>query len=321
MDLSVIVPVYNVQDYLREALDSVLSQSGIDLEIIIVDDGSTDDSGRICDEYSQKHSNVVVIHQQNQGVSAARNEALKHVRGRYLTFLDADDYVSDNTYTKNISYLKNNKDVDALQFPIFGKMNVPNDSSCHIIANRQELFRNWWSGNIITFTIWNKIFKKEIFSDLSFKVGHVSEDTILLVPLYQRIKKFYLSNMGTYYYREREGSYTYQYDFGKHIDLFEAHVAIYQEFNKFPELVSDKVIAFTRIYRRLISAKQVDPNANIVEYQKRINRLFPSWKEMFAAEGIEFLWLATAKILGCKLFMKLFFMYFRMKQARAIIII
>ena len=95
--ISILIPVYNVEEYLRECVDSVINQTYENLEIILVDDGSTDSSGKICDEYAEKDSRVIVVHKTNSGPSKTRNEGLKVAKGDYIYFLDSDDYIDNNT--------------------------------------------------------------------------------------------------------------------------------------------------------------------------------------------------------------------------------
>ena len=96
--VSVIVPVYNVEKYLKQCLDSIVDQTLEDLEIVLVDDGSVDSSGTICDEYAKEHSNIRVIHKLNGGLGSARNEGMRKARGKYIGFVDSDDYVSEKMY-------------------------------------------------------------------------------------------------------------------------------------------------------------------------------------------------------------------------------
>lgn len=118
--ISVIIPVYNVEEYLRECIDSVLSQTYENYEIILVDDGSTDNSGKICDEYAEKNDKITVVHKENSGPSETRNVGLKVSKGEYIYFLDSDDYLDKKAFEKLVSVAKNeNADVvffDALSF-------------------------------------------------------------------------------------------------------------------------------------------------------------------------------------------------------------
>ena len=104
--LSVIIPVYNVEKYLRKCVDSVLAQDIADMEVILIDDGSPDNSGAICDEYAEKDTRVKVIHKENGGAATARNVGLDIARGKYITFVDSDDYLLPNTYRPNLDYME-----------------------------------------------------------------------------------------------------------------------------------------------------------------------------------------------------------------------
>ena len=105
--ISVIIPVYNVENYLRECIESVLNQTFRDFEVILVDDGSTDSSGDICDEYVEKDERVTVIHQKNGGLSVARNTGLSEANGKYVYFLDSDDYISENALATLLNIAEN----------------------------------------------------------------------------------------------------------------------------------------------------------------------------------------------------------------------
>lgn len=112
MLISIVVPVYNVEKYLHQCIDSILEQDYEQIEIVLVDDGSTDNSGTICDEYAKKYSNIKVIHKTNAGLGMARNTGLEHVTGKYVTFLDSDDYIEKNLVSTLYTALKkNNVDV------------------------------------------------------------------------------------------------------------------------------------------------------------------------------------------------------------------
>ena len=115
--LSIITPVYNVEAYLDRCVQSVLSQSYRNIEMVLIDDGSTDGSGALCDKWAQEDSRVVVIHKENGGVSSARNAGLVRSKGDFLTFVDPDDFISPETYTVNMTYLLKHQDVDILQYP------------------------------------------------------------------------------------------------------------------------------------------------------------------------------------------------------------
>jgi len=316
--LSIITPVYNVESYLNRCLQSILTQSFCAFELILIDDGSTDKSSLLCDEWAAKDSRIIVIHQENRGVSAARNAGLEVAKGKYLTFVDPDDFIAPNTYSVNMEYLLDHQDVDILQYPY---CNYVSDNeildyhkpSAKMLTGAENIFQNWWSGSPLEYVIWNKIYKRILWNGVRFNVGHISEDTCLVPIFVNKARSVFISDNGLYYYqRERAESYTFgKYDFNKHLDLFYAHATIYECFKLFPNMVTEKVLAFTRLYRRLISAKQTDPTADINAPLKIINEKYPSWREILLSHSGEKLWLLSARILGANLFVRLFLRYLK----------
>ena len=317
--LSIVTPVYNVESFLDRSVQSILSQSYRDIELILIDDGSTDESSFLCDELAKKDSRVKVIHKENGGVSTARNVGLEIASGEYLTFVDPDDFLAPDTYLANMEYLISQKDVDILQYPY---CNYISDDEIlnyhrpaeHLLVGSEQIFSNWWSGSPLEYVIWNKIYKRSLWDGVRFKVGHISEDTCLVPQFVSRAHSIYISEKGLYYYqRDRVDSYTFgEYSFSKHLDLFYAHAAIYNCFKQFPDMVTEKVTAFTRLYRRLISAKQSDINADIHTPLKIISEFSPSWREIMISHNTDKIWLLSAKIFGPSIFVKLFLSYLRL---------
>jgi len=313
--LSIITPVYNVSNYLNRCVNSILSQSFRELELILVDDGSTDGSSLICDEWAIKDNRVVVIHQKNGGVSSARNIGLNIAKGEYLTFVDSDDFLASDTYKINMDFLLRHPNVDILQYPYCHYNNEQDITNFHcpssmMLYGPEQIFVNWWSGTPLEYVIWNKIFRRSLWIDIHFSVGRTSEDTLLVAEFVKKANIVYISEKGLYYYqRFRKDSYTYVYDFDKHIDLFYAHAAIYECFMYFPAMVTEKVLAFTRLFRRLITAKQMNMEADVSEQLAFVSHNFPSWRDIIVSKKTEKLWLSIAKIAGVRLFTKLFLKY------------
>jgi len=315
--LSIISPVFNVKSFLDRCIQSVLTQSYKNIELILIDDGSNDGSSSLCDQWAEKDSRIIVIHKENGGVSSARNAGLEIFKGDYLTFIDPDDFIKAGTYGLNMSYLKEHQDVDILQYPYCHYINDDNISNYHktssiLLTGAEQIFKNWWSGSPLEYVIWNKIYKRQLWSDVRFNIGHISEDTCLVPRFVNKAKSVYISEQGMYYYqRERMDSYTFQYSFDKHMDLFYAHAAIYECFKLFPAMKTEKVLAFTRLFRRLITALQTEPSADIKTSKELIKKNFPSWVEIMLSHRTEKVWLIAAKILGPKTFIKLFLRYLK----------
>ncbi|MGN1419507.1 MAG: glycosyltransferase family 2 protein [Acutalibacteraceae bacterium] len=160
-EISIIVPVYKVEQYLNSCIDSILAQSFTDFELILVDDGSPDNCGKICDEYAEKDSRVKVIHKENAGVSAARNSGIDLSSGKYIMFCDSDDYVDSNWCRSLYDAIENNDvELSVCGFRRFSCENKsitsPEFKTEHIL-NEDDLSNFWWMGSC-----WNKIYKASI---------------------------------------------------------------------------------------------------------------------------------------------------------------
>ena len=186
--ISVIVPVYNVEKYLKRCLDSIINQDYKNLEIIIVDDGSTDDSLKICYDYANLDSRVVVIHKENGGLSSARNVGLDLAHGEYIGFIDSDDYIESNMY----SMLKKSIDTYGSDISVCNYNTIYNNS---IFKKNFSLFEFNSSGkdkfiNIhneyssISIIAWNKLYKKSLFDSIRYPYGKLFEDKYIVCDLY-----------------------------------------------------------------------------------------------------------------------------------------
>ena len=191
--VSVIIPVYNVEKYLRKCVDSVLSQTYKNLEIFLVDDGSPDNCGKICDEYAKKDKRIKVIHQQNCGLSSARNAALDVCTGEYITFIDSDDWV-EPTYVEELynAIKKYNCDVS-----VCGHNHINNDEKvtqkiCY--ESFDEIYRDdicnlFFRLKPISITAWGKLYRRDIFKELRYPVGINYEDTYIITDICANVKK------------------------------------------------------------------------------------------------------------------------------------
>lgn len=207
-ELSIIIPVYKVELYLKPCLDSVLAQTFTDWELILVDDGSPDNSGRICDEYAAKDSRIRVIHKSNGGVAAARNAALNITRGRYITFVDSDDeYGTDTTLEENMAILKADPSIDFLQYPYIYVDGIGNHVSAvpgQLLKSKADVL-NFMLDDRITGYLWTKIFRADLFDGMRFPENVIiTEDMHLLIDLQAKVHSVYLSVSGLYRYYKRD---------------------------------------------------------------------------------------------------------------------
>lgn len=210
MKLSIIVPVYKVRDYLSRCLESILEQKVSDYELILVDDGCPEGCGAICDTYAQKYPQVRVIHQQNGGLSAARNAGISLAQGDYITFVDSDDALLPNTYAENMRILLANPEIDILEYPVHEYFGGSRSKRLTFVPRKVKgdgVFRDWvrHRGYDHAYAC-NKIYKRHLFHTLRYPEGENFEDVFLTPQLYERCKCAYYSNVGEYLYYDRAGS-------------------------------------------------------------------------------------------------------------------
>ena len=218
--ISVIIPVYNVAPYLKECLDSVTKQTYSDLEIILIDDGSTDKSGIICDEYAEVDKRIKVIHQKNEGLGPARNAGLDLSTGMYITFVDSDDFLElDMLELLYKNLITNGADIAACAFNYFE--HDKNDSwlAC---GYKNSIFTNPEDCLIYIFSrpvkvqMWGKLFIKDMFTGYRFE-NIISEDVLVWGFVCKRVKVFVQSAQSKYYYRLRKNSIMDDTHFNLHI--------------------------------------------------------------------------------------------------------
>lgn len=308
MKLSIIVPVYNVAGFIVECLDSILRQTFLDYELILVDDGSTDRSGDLCEEYAAKDGRVVVVHRSNGGASAARNTGLGIAKGEYLTFVDPDDFIEDGTYADNMTILLADKSIDILQYPtiIYPSLKRPRNQTAQRIEGSIGILAQWWSGDNLSFTVWDKIYKREVFSGVRFAEGHISEDTRMVAALYSKAKCVVTTLNGAYYYRHHNQSVSYVYTFSKHIDLFDAHLLIYKELRRYKSLSWTYAMAYERLLRRLIQAKKSAPDGDITDRLCALGEMSPSIGQIRKTSIGNKYFILFAKILSPKMFIRMY---------------
>lgn len=214
--VSIIVPVYNVENYIEKCVESLINQTYENIEIILINDGSADDSGKICDTLSMTDNRIRVIHQENGGVSAARNNALDHMQGDFVTFVDADDYVaSDFIECLYNAVSEHNADISTC-----GHYRVEFDGSLkkiyHLSDNPDEVIcmsgkdsiTNMFYENICSASSGSKLYKKEIFKNLRFPGYIMGEDTFVVYYAFKNSNVIAHTNKPLYYYVQHSASVT-----------------------------------------------------------------------------------------------------------------
>ena len=208
--VSIVVPVYNVELYLEECIDSILNQTYSDLQIILIDDGSTDRSGEIIEQYKKADQRVITVHKDNGGSSSARNVGLKHAEGEYVVFIDSDDIIHRNFVRELLdAAYEDDADITACDF-ISIRDNKPDDNKNYkkikMLMNSREAIFEMYKSDSIGWNIWNKLFKRSLFEDIQFPEGRLCEDKATIYKLLLEANRISYLHIPLYYYRLRSQS-------------------------------------------------------------------------------------------------------------------
>lgn len=212
--LSIIIPVYNIENYLERCVESILNQNIDNYEILLINDGSLDKSDRICDDLEKKYNNIKTIHKENAGVNTARNQGLDFAKGEYITFIDGDDYIEPDTFKYNLRVLKQNPDIDILQYPEFivknnnKKLRDNYPSELIILHEKYTKIKFLIDENkILPGEIWGKIYKRKIWDKVRLREDmQFCEDAYTIINLLDSNYVIGISPYGGYNYIVREGS-------------------------------------------------------------------------------------------------------------------
>lgn len=212
-ELSIIVPVYKVEDFLPHCIESILAQTFQNYELILVDDGSPDGCGKICDEYAAKDERILVIHQANAGVSAARNAGLDIVRGKYIGFVDADDWLEPDMYEKLMQATMNDQYeivISGISYCTEDFTAIRDDLTTELVYSGDLLIRELFGmPNRVGGAVYNKIFLYERFRDCRFECGvSMAEDWLYLFHCFEKCDKANKIADALYHVVERQGSAT-----------------------------------------------------------------------------------------------------------------
>lgn len=215
--ISIIVPIYRVEPYLSRSIESIINQSYKELEILLVDDGSPDGCGTICDTYAEKDTRITVLHQANAGVSAARNAGLAAAKGEYIGFIDPDDFIEPNMYLDMLHAIEaDNADLAICGYNyVDEKGNMDTNwlyytSDNEVLTQKQLMSRMSDMPPTIRLVTWNKLFRRELIKNIRFTEGlHSAEDVLFLTEYVLRTKKAVFVHKPLYLNTVREGSATH----------------------------------------------------------------------------------------------------------------
>ena len=283
IDISVIIPIYNVSSYLEECLDSVLGQTYAPMEILLIDDGSVDGSEQICDRYAETDARIRVVHQNNRGVSTARNIGLSMAKGNYISFVDADDVISPFFYESLASV-----EADVVQCGFTSKR--------ELLSQRRQTNFQYTKGQLFCeklqldstgayIGLWNKLWKRSCFDGLSFPNGRIHEDEFISWrALYHASRIAYTGNP-LYFYRRRLHSITHSAFSERNLDLLDA----LRERRQYYELFGESHLShltnatFCYVLRGLMPEIRVLQPDRILEYRQELRN---TYREVMSASDI-----------------------------------
>lgn len=224
--ISVIVPVYKVEKYLARCVDSILGQTFRDLEVLLVDDGSPDRCGALCDAYAGKDSRVRVLHKENGGLSDARNAGIDAARGEWLAFVDSDDYIDPDMYAFLYEAATREEACVATcgLYDQYANRHVERPAGGYYrVTDAVEAVRIVLEAKITSVTVVNKLYRRELFEGLRFRKGKTAEDAFIMVDLLSRAERIVITNEPKYCYFHRENSITTSPFNPRDLDAVEAY--------------------------------------------------------------------------------------------------
>ncbi len=230
--VSIIVPIYNVEQYLPQCIESIINQTYQNIEIILVDDGSPDNCGIICDDYAKKDKRIIVYHIKHTGLSGARNYGIERANGEYLGFVDSDDWIEPDMYEVllntakdyradivNCGFYRELTDQAIVDYGVFKKYDNSITSAKAVVHDE------------ISIVVWNKLFHKSCFSGINFPNGHVFEEIFTVYKLFlQSVITISISKPLYHYRAQRQGAITQTRSMDNLIDYWRAHISRYNFF-------------------------------------------------------------------------------------------
>ena len=275
--VSVIIPIYNVQDYLQECLDTVCKQNEVDMEVILVNDGSTDDSLSVCKEYAQRKSNVIVINKENGGLSDARNVGTKAATGDYIFYLDSDDWLAPDAIKSLYEFAIEN-DCEIVQggyyYAYDDHLLYDNKYKKSFVWDRHEAMLELIKNDYVKNFAWGKLYRADIVKKYQFPKGKYYEDSYWQHLIVHECKRYGVVPNPLYYYRQRNSGISGEFSL-KNLDLlrgYEERLAFVQE--KYPEYTRHIVsILWNTCYNMVELAKQKNDNGFVFVFQNYLEEI------------------------------------------------
>ncbi len=301
--ISVIVPVYNVEKYLNQCVESIINQTYENLELILVDDGSPDKCPQLCDEWAIKDSRIKVIHQNNHGGGYARNRALDIANGEYISFVDSDDYISNQMYEIMMSYFEDDIDIVECNYQIVTDNNYSFDS----LKNKSEKYsmkeamREHINDHIFRQLIWNKLYKISVISNVRFPEDKKIDDEFFTYKVIANSDNLIIIDIPLYAYRQQSNSVMHTINIRRRLEAIEAKINRHELIcYKIPELMNESLINiwFSCIYLEQCNLRYTTDieQKEFTKYIKDILKQYPIKGEIKNIKMSQIIWLYMVKI-------------------------
>lgn len=276
--ISIIVPVYNVEKYLKKCVDSIVNQTYKNLEIILVDDGATDNSGKMCDELAKTDNRIKVYHKENGGLSDARNYGVERAIGEYIGFVDSDDYIDEEMYEKLYGAIKK-EDVDVAEcnfkFIYTNRVSNYTEDNYYLVMNRDEYIKEYIIMNKLFGSACTKLIRSDLAKKIKFPKGKLYEDSFYSLELMKKAKNFVIFDSPYYNYVMRENSITNSKFNEKNLDLIEIADDIYDYvISTYPYLKKEADRRKMYSYFNTLDAIIVSPDYSNKVYYNNIKSYF-----------------------------------------------
>ena len=287
--VSVVVPVYNVEKKIKKCINSILNQKYHNIEIILVDDGSPDKSGVICDIYKNKYKNITVIHKETGGLSSARNAGIDLAKGEYIGFVDSDDWIDSDMYLNMISNAKKwNAEIVSCKYTFENISNSNKKNGFKIIDGKNKILTEYMAnticGNVTDTSVCTKIFKKDLFDNIRFPDKRLYEDECTVFKLCMNIKR-YIKMDAEYYHYIQEGQSIVRSRLNmsqiNSVEMNIAEISLLAKKINCPQLdyYVEQYIArnYFSLYAKLIRMGCDDNQYTYIDYEKKIRNKFKKY--------------------------------------------
>lgn len=290
--ISIIVPVYKVEKYLERCVKSIQKQTYTNLEIILVDDGSPDRCGQLCDEFAKLDKRIKVYHKENGGISDARNYGIDKATGEYIGFVDSDDYIHESMYEKLYEAIKKSGTMisECGLTRVYKNTLRPHyeGKDYFLVLDKQEYLKEFLENRKVYGSVWCKLIHRDIVKKIKFSVGMIYEDALYNLELIKNVDKFTLISDSYYYYYIREDSYTTKPFNNRSMDYIDVIEKISEytlvNFPEFKEQLLTRVaFAYVSIFNQLI---EVDNYKNKKEYKILKNKLKSIRLEIISSKNV-----------------------------------